>query len=372
MSLLKRGKNSYRITIELPRDPVSGERARRVFTVKGSKKDAQAAERAELYRLEHGIDVAPDRLTTGEWINRWLQDHASRNVRPTTLRRYLSIGNRLISLIGQVRLQQLRPAHVDAAYLQLREDGLGVQTIAHYHRMLHGCLKAALRLQLIAVNPTDAVTPPKPQRHEAKALTPDQLRMLLESITDVRLRRIAEVAAATGTRIGELLAVRWSDVDLDAGRMRIERAMVYTPREGVSYALPKTDAGRRSISLAPMTIELLRTHRQEQLEGRMRCADTWEDNDLVWCDQIGRAIPPYMVSKPFSKAAQDANLAGVTFHSLRHTHATLLLRGGVPDTLAAARLGHANANVTRMVYQHVQTDLADGVADVVQRLLSHS
>ena len=369
MSLIKRGRNSWRIQIELPLDPVTGTRRRRYFTVKGNKKAAEAAERKALYELEHGTDVEPDRLTVGQWLQRWLGDSAASAVRPTTLRRYRSIAKRLTALIGDVRLQQLRPAHLQAAYAQLHTDGLSAQTITHYHRLLHNCLRTALRLQLIPTNAAEAVTPPRPAQPDMRALTPDELQTLLGHITDLDFHCLVELAAGTGARIGEALAIRWADVDLDGRRLRIERAMVYTPGQGISYSLPKTDAGRRSISLALVTVESLREHRRRQLESRLRNANVWEDNDLVFCDAVGRPLPSYIVSQRFTRAAKAAGLTHTTFHTLRHTHATLLLRGGVSDKLSAQRLGHANANVTRLIYQHVQPDLADGIADVVDVLL---
>ena len=215
-----------------------------------------------------------------------------------------------------------------------------------------------------------AVTPPQIPDVEMRVLVPVELDALARSIEDPDRRCLVELGAMTGCRLGELLAAQWSDVDDAEGRLRIERSVSYTPGRGPYFKQPKTDASRRDLGLPERAVMLLRRHRTAQLERRIESADVWHDNDLIFPDAVGRLVAPYTVSTWFRKEAKAAGFEGFTFHELRHSHATLLLTGGIPDKLAASRLGHKNANVTRSIYQHIIPDHDDRVVEVLNQLLA--
>lgn len=368
----KRGKRSYEVAIELPRDALTGERRRRTLTIKGSEKDAERAERDALFQHEHGVDVEPSRITVEGFLHQWLEDVAKPSVAISTYLRYRSIVRRLVPLIGQVRLQQLRPLHVQSVYASLGKTGLSAQTVLHYHRMLHSALARALALQLISVNPASAVTPPRVGHREARALTPEEIGKLLRSIDEPTFRHLVQLAVETGARLGELLALRWSDLDAEHRQLRISRSALYVPGEGVSFKEPKTASSRRTIMLARRTAAMLREHRAAQSEYRIAHADVWTDLDLIFPGPLGDVAKPYLVSKRFTTIAKAAGFEDFTFHGTRHSHATALLRGGIDAKLAAASLGHSNAALTQRVYQHVQPALEERVADAVDVLFAET
>ena len=370
MSIYKRSTNSWSIQIDLGRDPFTGKRRRRTFSVRGSKRDAQAAERQALTERDRGIDIEPSRITVAQYLDRWLDNYAVVNVRPITLARYRSLVKRLKTLLGEVSLQKLRPDRVQASYSVLLRDGLSAGTVLAYHRLLHQALSHAVGLQLIPTNPAAAVKPPRARPAEKRALTPAEVEVLLASIQDDEMRRIAHVAVTTGARLSEVVALTWKSVDLEGRQMAITRAAHYLPGKGVSFEEPKSAAGRRTIALARSTIATLQEQKRAQAEQRLRIGPSWSDRDLVFPDQLGEVRRPYAVSARFARLATVAEFDDITFHNLRHTHATVLLRGGVNVKLVAARLGHANAAVTLQTYQHMQPDLAEHVADVVDDLLA--
>ena len=365
----KRGKATYQVIIERGRDE-SGHRKRQFLTVRGTKKDAEKAERDALVAIERGTAVDASKLTLADALETWMREHVRVSLRVSTARRYQSMVTRISGEpLGRMKLQAVRPLAVQAFYTHLLdEEHLNPRTVRHYGVLLHGAFRWAQRLQLVAVNPTDGATAPRVQPHEVKALNPEEISRLVESMAAGDLRNLTLVTVATGLRISEALALRWSDYQDE--QLRVERAVSWHPGEGFVFQRPKTRAGNRAIRLGSSTIEVLRTHRAAQLERRLSLGRVWQDRDLIFPGEFGEIWSPNRVTKQFTAAAKAAGFLGFTFHGLRHTSATLMLRGGIDVKLAASRLGHANTAVTSMVYQHVQPDLEQRVAEVMDRLLA--
>ena len=234
-TIRKRARETWAVRFELGRDPGTGRRRFRYRTVRGTKKDAERALTQALHRRDTGTDIAPARVTVAEYLQRWLRDYAAANVAPSTLRRYQQIVGRLLPLLGSLRLQHLRPTHIQKAYAALLQDGLAARTVLHHHRVLREALQHAVRWQLAASNPADAVSPPRPAEREMRALTPDEVHRLLAADGDPGLRAIIHVAVTTGLRLGELLGLRWSDLDLDGGTASISRAAQYLSGTGITF-----------------------------------------------------------------------------------------------------------------------------------------
>ena len=230
--LRKRGKHSWEVRIELGRDPVTGKRRFRHRTVRGTMRDAERVLGEAMHQRDTGMDIAPNRVTLEDYLRQWLRDYAAVNVAPSTLLRYAQIVDRLRPRLGSVRVHALRPAHIQEAYARLLDDGLAASTVLHHHRVLRAALQHALRWQLIARNPADAVTPPRAEDREMRALTPEEVRHLLAACHDPQLRAVIHVAVTTGLRLGELLGLRWGDVDLDGATATIRRSAQYLPGDG--------------------------------------------------------------------------------------------------------------------------------------------
>ncbi len=365
----RRGKDSWRITVELARDPVWGRRRKRTFTVRGTKREAQRALTEALRLRDQGIDIAPSRITVAEYLQRWLGDYAGPNVAPSTLLRYRQICRRLSGQIGALRLQALRPAHIQAAYARLREDALAPRTVLHHHRVLKEALRHAVGWQLLERNPADAVSAPRPERTEMRALDADGVERLLDGCTDDDMRRLVFVAVSTGLRLGELLGLGWGDVDLEARTAAVRRTSQYLGPEGVTLRPPKTARSRRTISLSPSTVAVLREHRVAQSERRLRMGSSYDDQGLVFAAEDGRLVAPHNASRVFGTIVRRLGLTGVRFHDLRHTSATLALKAGVPAKVVSERLGHASVAFTLDTYAHVLPDQQREAADLMDSVL---
>ena len=368
-TIRKRARETWEVRFELGRDPGTGRRRFRYRTVRGTKKDAERALTQALHRRDTGTDIAPARVTVAEYLQRWLRDYVAVNVAPSTLRRYEQIVGRLLPLLGALRLQHLRPTHIQEAYAALLQDGLAARTVLHHHRVLREALQHAVRWQLAASNPADAVSPPRPADREMRALTPGEVHRLLAADGDPGLRAIIHVAVTTGLRLGELLGLRWSDLDLDGGTASISRAAQYLSGTGITFRQPKSARSRRNIALSAETVRTLREHRRRQLERRLAAGPAYVDQDLVFATADGSVRPPYQVQAAFRTLVQRVGLGPVRFHDLRHTAATLMLRAGVPIKIVSTRLGHATAGLTLDTYSHVTPDMQREAAAAVDAVL---
>ena len=364
----KRGKRSWTVQVELPPDSATGERRRRTFSVHGNRKEAQQALTRALYERDHGVDVSPDRMTVAALLNRWLRDYAEPSVAPSTFAKYGQQARRVAAMIGSVGLRDLRPAHVQTVHARLREQGLSAQSVVHHHRVLRSALAWAMRMQLVATNPADSVKPPRVERHEMRFLDEADVARLLSTCEDDEQRRLIFVALQTGLRIGELMALRWSDVDFEAGRASVSRSLQYLHRS-LQFRPTKTARGRRSISISSATVTVLRQQRGVQLERRLRAGSAYDDHDLIWGDELGRPKSPPAVSTRFMRMARRSGFDGLRFHDLRHTSATLALKAGIPAKVVSERLGHSKVAFTLDTYAHVLPDMEQAAAEAMDSMI---
>lgn len=369
-TIRKRGRRSWEIRFDVGRDPATGRRRFRYHTVRGTKRDAERALTEALHTRDRGAEVAPTRISCGEYLQRWLDDYARPTLAPATVRRYEQIAERLTRLLGAVPLPRLRPVQIQDAYARLADDGLAARTVLHHHRVLREALHHAVRWQLLAQNPADAVIPPRAATQEMRALRPKEVGVLLGSTDDAQLRAIIHAAVTTGLRLGELLGLQWTDIDFEVATASIRRPARYLSGDGTTTGPPKTARGRRTIALSTETVRILREHRTRQLEHRLASGVVFQDGDWVFPDALGGLQPPYRISDTFRRIVGRTDLGHVRFHDLRHTAATLMMQAGVPTKIVSTRLGHSTAALTLDVYSHVtpdmQRDAAAAIDDILQ------
>ena len=371
-NITRRGKSSWRIKYEIDRDPVTGKRQTRYLTVRGTKKNAQR----ELTRVQHEIDVGAHvdatKESVGEYLERWLRDYAKVNVAPKTFERYNEIVTRhLKPALGAIVLKDLKPLNIQGYYSDALETGrlngkggLSPRTVHHFHRILSEALKQAVRWRLLAINPAEAVTPPKPEETEIEIFNNGELARLLREARPTRSFPAILLAATTGMRRGEVLAVRWRDVDLDGAVLTVNQTVEET-KAGLRVKAPKTKRSRRNITLPALTVEALRRHRVRQLEERMKLGLGRDHDGLVFTDLEGGLVRPRNITKEFGRIVKRAGLRAVTFHGLRHSHITTLLGDGVNPKVVSERAGHASVAITLQLYGHVLPNMqADAAAKV--------
>jgi integrase len=232
---------------------------------------------------------------------------------------------------------------------------------------------SAVEIGVLSKNPAQFTSPPRPSRPEMRVLSEGEAQTLLAALEGTRAELAAYLALTTGARLGELLALRWSDIDLEAGVARIRRTVVeHMVGQGTgcwySFKEPKSGHGR-AVDLGVSTIAKLKAHRREQAEVRMAAGDGWTDLDLVIATPTGTPIRPSAMSGWFRKVVADTGLQGVRFHDLRHAHATFLLKAGTPPHVVSRRLGHSTVAFTLQVYAHVLPGQQREAAEAIEATL---
>jgi integrase len=285
-----------------------------------------------------------------------------------THERYAEIVNiHLIPALGGVSLSKLQPMHIQAYYSQALEigrrdgtGGLSARTVLHHHRVLHNALNQAVKWQLLARNPAGAVEPPKPEQKEMQALDEDTSAWLLAAAQGSRLYIPILIAITTGMRRGEILALRWVDVDFINNVVRVQRSIEQT-NAGVRVKEPKKKRSRRPISIPRLLIDALELHRAHQNELKKALGAAYEDNDLVCCSDDGRIWIPESFTSLYFKFTRRIGVT-VRFHDLRHSHASQMLRQGVSAKVVSERLGHSAIGVTLDTYSHILPGMQEDAA----------
>jgi integrase len=376
-NITRRGAHSWRLKFEAAGpDPLTGKRGTRYVTVRGMKKDAQRELTRLLAEVENGTAVDPSRVTVAEYLREWLD--TGEGLSPKTLERYRQLADRqIIPLLGAVLLQRLRPAQIHDWHGKLLKAGgaegrpLSPRTVGHAHRVLHRALERATRLEIVSRNVAHPVPPPKVEDVEVEILTAEQMSDVLAKLDgyggrygSLPLHPVVAMALGTGMRRGELCGLAWGTLDLDAATVRVERSMEET-KAGLRFKAPKTRAGRRAISLPASVVEMLRGHRRRLIEQRLANGlGRLGADDLVFPMADGSPYPPDKLSRDWGHAVRDRKLPGVSFHALRHSHASALIAAGLDIVTISRRLGHASSAITLRVYAHIFSAGKDEAAAV--------
>jgi integrase len=342
-----------------------------------TRKEAETAFAAYRDQIRSGTYVERDTSTLATYlVNEWLPAIRA-SVRPTTHDHYARIVTaHVIPRIGGVRLQALTPAQLNAFYADLLLGGrrlkpgapLAPKTVRHVHTMLHKALVDAVRWGRVSKNAADLAEPPRPATPEMKVWDTEQLRVFVDAVRDDRLFAAWLLMVTTGMRRGEVLGLRWSDVNLDAARLSVVRTLTVVGHD-VLVSEPKTAKGRRSVALDPTTVAAVRDHRREQRKDRLAFGEGWNDEQLVFTLEDGTRIHPTRFSVWFSQHARRAGLPLIRLHDLRHSYATAALSAGIPAKVVSERLGHANVSITLDTYSHVLPSLQEDAAVAVAALI---
>ncbi len=366
----KRSKGSWTLWVDLGRDLETGKRKQQTMTVHGSKKDAERELRTVLTRIEGGAYVKPAKLTVGEYLEQWLQSYVNSNVGPRTRERYVEIVHaHLIPALGSIPLIALRSKHIQTYYGKALESGrrdgnggLSAQTVQHHHRVLYEALKHAVKHDILIRNIAEAVDPPRPEHKEMVTLAPEQVNKLLDAVRDTPYYNLFYIAIYTGLRRSELLALRWSHIDLDLATLSVVETLHQLHNREFVFGQPKSKKGRRLVALPPSLAILLMEHKQKQELDRMMLGKLLLPNDLVFSNPDGSPLQPDGITKAFTRIVRSIGLHGVRFHDLRHTHATLMLWQGIHPKIVSERLGHSSIAITLDTYSHVLPGLQEAAA----------
>lgn len=341
-----------------------------------TRREAEVARAKIVSDLHSGSYVAPDRITLAEWVREsWLPMMESR-IKPSTFDSYRrNMEVHVLPALGTRPLQQLTAPMLNTLYAKLlaRRNGsrpLSAKTVSCIHTTIHKALADAVDAGAVPQNLAERSKPPRPDRRttrEIQCWQPEELARFLAHVRGSRLEAAWRLAAMTGMRRGEILGLRWSDVDLDAARISVRHALV-----SVEYAVlesrPKTHHAR-VIDLDPQTVEVLHAHRRHQQFERDQWGPDYQDNELVVAKENGEPIHPQSFSQVFNRLVHSSGLRRIRLHDLRHTHATIAIKAGVPVKVVSERLGHESPAFTLKQYAHVlpgmQAEAAARIANVI-------
>lgn len=363
-------KDSWTIIVSMGRHPKTGKYAQHWESFKGNKTAADKRLRELLTQLDTGMVMRPGKVTVAEFFRRWLLDYAKGSVRPRTFEGYRQkIEHNVIPALGQIPLAKLQPGHLLAFYQQLSENGradgkggLSSQTVCIIHRIVSEGLSHAMRWGLVVRNVAQAVDPPRVSRKEMRALDGGELAMFLSVAKDTEYRTLFELDAYTGLRRSEILGLRWKDVDLTLCSLSVNRAMHVLKDGTITFAEPKSAKSRRTVALTPKVALMLSAYRTGQVDTMKELGHNLTEDDLIFLHADGSPMLPDGITRVFKKMARQCGLTDVHMHSLRHTHASILLRQGIHPKLVQERLGHSSIALTLDTYSHVTPGLHEKAA----------
>ncbi len=306
-----------------------------------------------------------------DYLEQWLE--GKRALRPSTKKSYREhINLYLIPYLGHLRLRDLSATHIDEMITQIaKRDGrqLTAATIRRIYATLRTALNAAVRRRLMAFNPALQVEMPVEDREPVTVWTYEQLGQFLNSAKDDRLVLLYYLVALTGLRRGEVVGLRWVDVDLDNKLISVRQQVVQVGGQ-LHVGPPKTRAGRRVLPLDQAAADALRAHRAEQQGERLAWGGEWVDSGAVFTREDGSRLTPEAVSRRFQGLIEQAGLPAIRFHGLRHTSASIALAAGVAMKVVSERLGHSTTGITADLYTHVSPAVAQEAADAIGRLVA--
>jgi integrase len=366
-NITRRGKSSWRIKFDVGSDPITGERRTRFVTVRGKRQDAEKELTRLLNDKDKGTLVDPTKITVAGFLSDWF-DHAH-DLAPKTLERYRQIADRQINPhLGAIELQKLKPAQVRNWHGLLLKRGLSPGTARLAHQVLRRALSRAVEDEAVSRNVASGVSAPKVEAEEVAILNVDQINEVLSKLDGHWLHPIATLALGTGMRRGELLALRWEDIDFNNAAITIERSLEET-NAGLRFKSPKNKRSRRIISLSASTVAVMRAFRLQQLEIKMAVGHR---SDLVFATIDGAPRAPDTLSVDWRRVSAAKGLPSVNFHALRHTHASALINAGLDVVKVSRRLGHASPTITLRVYAHLfdKKSADTQPADAIERLLA--
>ncbi len=356
----KRSKGSWEIVADGERDPATGRRVRVYATVRGGRRDAQRRLSELIVSLDKGLGGKSSRMTLGDLLNQWHAGYVVTNCSENTVIRYGSlIRHQLVPRLGRIPLAKLRPDQIQACYSQLRaegrvdgEGGLSERTIHHTHRALFSALKYAVRQGLVVRNVAEFVDPPRLRPRTMRTLDVDELAELLRVARRWEWFPMTLTAVSIGVRQGELLALRWKDIDLGMLTVSVTRSL-YRRNGQYYFKEPKTKHSRRTLDMTPSLASFLREYWTERAAHFDMLGYTLSGDDLVFSRYDGSPIDASSLTHGFARIVREAGLPHTRFHDLRHTFASMMLLAGVNMKVISDMMGHSSVAFTMDTYGHI-------------------
>ena len=359
-TIRRRKDGRWEARVPVGADPNTGKLRFKSFYGK-TRTEALAKRDEFLTAVRTNTYVEPVKLKFGEWIRKWLELFVRPKVRPSTFARYRNnVETHIVPGLGHIELQKLSTEHIQAFYNKKAEE-LSSSVVAAIHMLVNGALKQAVRQKLILHNPAEYTERPPVRYKEVRPLDTGEVQRLLEAARDDRLYPAFLLLLTTGLRKGELLALRWQDVDLKAGTLTVRRSLyrlrVAPGDTRLVFTEPKTEAAKRTVPLLPEMVKELKAHKTRQNEEKLICGGAYEDNGLVFCTPTGTPLDPGNFLRKLKWLVKKAGLREeIRVHTLRHTFGTVVAQSGENPRNLQAVLGHADIRTTLQTYCHTSLE----------------
>lgn len=381
-SITKRKDGRYMGQLSF-KDPATGKRKRKTVYGATHSEVRQKLDKIR-YEFQTGVFTAGNDITVEEWIITWMEEYKRNSLKRGTYTNYqANFKNHVFPYIGAIKLQDLKTHHLQGLYNRLLKEGrrgtskgnkkgLSPTTIKRIHIPIASCLKQALRNELVNKNVAITVELPKQNKHEIKPLTKDEIQSLLDAAKGDRLYAAFKLECGTGLRRGELLGLKWQDINLDSRTLQVNRSLVVgydidARKEGkkatsLVIETPKTEKSKRIISIPKDIIQELKAHRINQKKEKLLIGKYYNNEDLVFCDVDGRKMHPATLTAKFKAILKKAGIGDARFHDLRHSVATLLLEMNEHPKVVQELLGHSSITTTLDIYSHVSLEKKEEAA----------
>lgn len=352
-------------------NPDTGKPKRKSFY---GKTRAEVKEKMREYQEEmaQGLDIMGQEQTFGEWILFWMDNYKKIELRLSTWENYMrSIKNHIYPALGHIPLRDLKTDDIQNLYNRMIKEGRAPATVRRNHQIINSCLKQAVENRLLSWDPAEAAKLPKLTDTKVRAMTFEEMSKFLSVLQEDRWGAAFLCLLGTGLRMGELLALRWQDVDLDKQILHVRQALVRTKEKGVYFDEPKTEKSKRAIPIPGEVVEALKKHRIQQFQLRLAVGEKYQNHDLVFATSVGTPIYPRNFTRKFYKLRDKAGIPkDINLHALRHTYATRLLEQGENLKTVQELLGHTDISTTANTYSHVSIEVKQKAAAKMDKLLS--
>ena len=377
----KRGENSYRLRVS---GGYTGDGKRITYkkTIQAKNKtEAQKELALFISEIETGQALSAKKMRLRDYAEFWINNYAIPNLSPKTYERYKSmLKARILPYLGNMYLDKIQPMQLMYLYQELSEctyirknetHKLSSKTILEHHRLLHSMLQQAVYWQMIPYNPASRVRPPKARKPNINFYDDVQTIALIKALEgeELKFRVIILLTIFTGLRRGEVLGLEWQDIDFKNSSVTVRQASQYVSSIGIYTKDPKTETSNRIISIPESITKLLKEYQRKQLKNRLLLGDKWIETNRLFVQSNGAPMHPDTITKWFRQFLEDKNLPHITFHGLRHTHATLLISQGLDVRTVSNRLGHAQTSTTLNIYAHAFAKMDREASEKLDNLL---
>lgn len=358
---------SYYVVLDVGRDPQSGKRKKKWFSVKKesgkrkpNKQDAEDVLLQKLQEFKTGTLVDPSDMTFSDFLNKWVKNYVENELKQTTRDVYKNCIQAYIKpSLGKIKISEIKPFHLQEFYTEMLES-LAPGTIQKCHNIIRKSLKHAVAWEMIKKNPAENVSPPRDNDNEMIIWTEEEAGKFLEEVKNHRYYPLYYLALETGLRRGEILGLKWNNVDLQNRVIYVRESLVLSNGKLIHQSV-KSDSSKRSVALGKSIAEMLKFHRKkQQKELEVFQKDT---ENYVFLSQEGSPVYPSSLRRHFNNTIQKLGISKIRFHDLRHYHATNLLEKGVHPKIVQERLGHSSIKITLDLYSHVSMNMQKDVID---------